>query len=214
MPLISVGDPAHSRINATAPIIETVRGHVDLSLVLDVNAYSAARNDPSSSSALPRLANLNITESSSSTKDDHSSNSHTHALNQISTLAIPLPSRLSKRQVEALDLAIRALLWEGRLPSSSLCERPTEATEEGSLEILRTKGYFNSREGEEGGGEGKREHVIQGVREIYEIREVGVGRINDEDTGGAKQEAGKLVLIGKGLKGWMVDVIARYVRDE
>ena len=170
-------------------------------MVLDVNAYSAAREDTTASSVAAALSRLGLTSSSPSV-DDHTSSEghshHAHALSQISTLAVPLPERLSAKQVEALDLALQALLWEGRLPAESP-DHPGIATKEGSLEILRTKGYFVTEEG--------KEQVIQGVREIYEMREV--GRIGQEIT---ETKEGKLVLIGKGLHNWMVEVIADAVR--
>lgn len=175
-----------------------MRGHVVLSSVLDVNAYSAARVDAENTDVTQPLSRLKL-DDPVSTAHEHKTHGHAHDLSGISTLAIPLPPRLSDDQVVALDLALQALLWEGRLPAPSP-DRPNESIAEGSLEILRTKGYFVTQDG--------RGQVVQGVREIYEIREVGNRKQDQEEEQGQDKEfEGKLVLIGKGLQGWMVQVV-------
>ena len=67
------------------------------------------------------------------------------------------------------------MLWESRLPDGEAIE---------GLDILRTKGYFKV----EGGGE----YVIQGVTDIFEIKEVGA-------KAGGEEVQGKLVFIGRGV---------------
>lgn len=149
------------RINAAAPIHETVRGVVDLSKLLDVNAFSASREQA------PAALDLH--------HDDHE---HTHAreIDAISTVAVPLPV-LDAHQVARLDSLLRSLLWDGVLPSSPASNK---------ADILRTKGLFHTAEGTE--------HVIQGVREIYEMKEVLSARAAE-----AKRIEGKLVFIGRNL---------------
>jgi len=67
-------------------------------------------------------------------------------------------------------------LWESRLPGGEAIE---------SLDILRTKGFFKV--------EGGAEFVVQGVTDIFEIKEV-AAKPSEE-----KQIAGKLVFIGRGV---------------
>lgn len=191
-----------SQINGSAPIIETVRGQVDLDRILDVNAYSAARN-PSSRVAGPDMGAAATWRLKPIDSHEQGDVPHTHAhdLSGISTLAIPLPSGLSADQISALDLTLRSLLWEGRLPSSSSSPSYQEASS--SIEILRTKGYFVDQDA-------GTEYVVQGVREIYELRQVGQRKLRHE-AGQIPEEEGKLVLIGKGLRAGMVSAIAQAV---
>jgi G3E family GTPase len=67
------------------------------------------------------------------------------------------------------------LLWESRLPKGKAIE---------GLDILRTKGFFKV--------EGGAEFVIQGVTDIFEIKEVAV-------KAGGEEVQGKLVFIGRGV---------------
>ena len=84
---------------------------------------------------------------------------------------------LSVAQMEKLDEWIRSVLWEKEVPG-----HPTA-----QIEVLRCKGLFVVGEGEL--------HILQGVRNLYEIAKVeGEAEIGLPDTG-------KLVFIGKGLDG-------------
>lgn len=74
--------------------------------------------------------------------------------------------------MERLDEWIRTVLWEGHLPDIS----------EHKVEILRCKGICVSDDGQQ--------HILQGVRELYELTDLDASDSPDE---------GKLVFIGRGL---------------
>lgn len=193
------------RINATAPIHETVKGVIDLRHILDVNAYNAKRSLTNESLLKPTIiseATYSILQNRRVEHDDsecdghdhtdsdcdHHSVTHQHArdLNDISTLSIPLPL-LSISQRDRLELLLRSLLWDAELPAHENNETIT------NLEILRTKGIFSVINDKENQDVISR-FIIQGVKELYEIKELH-GSKNATDGDGF----GRLVLIGKGL---------------
>lgn len=113
------------------------------------------------------------------TQHEHHDHDHDHIhpthyeTRGISSLQITIPI-VSTAGLDALDAWIRSVLWENRLPES----------DEASLEILRCKGLFVTDTGEQ--------HVLQGVRSMYDMSKV------EEEVLGIPDQ-GKLVLIGKGL---------------
>jgi G3E family GTPase len=78
---------------------------------------------------------------------------------------------LSETQREKLDQWIRTLLWEG-----VLFDFP------GNVSVHRTKGRIVMQNGQE--------WMLQGVREVYEFREMGKSH----------EDKSKIVLIGEGLE--------------
>lgn len=215
----------YRRVNATAPIHETINGVIDLSLILGVNAYNAKRiiadssSDHNSSSG-PHTASGNTysllqdrrLESQHEEHDENECNdtSHTHArdLAEISTLSINLPLFTSSAQKERLESILQSLLWDAQLPRPSSMHDDISSTKAASsgIEILRTKGVFSvvaAGTSSDSGLAGLNkdtitEYVLQGVRELYEIKMIASssmdGRYKDDATG-----EGRLVLIGKGL---------------
>ena len=124
---------------------------------------------------------------------------------------IPLPT-LSTQQHEQVEKFLQSFLWDQRLPISSgdtveQSER-TERTEQSErnegkegpgLEILRTKGYLKLEDG--------REYVVQGVTDIFEMKQV-----SDRKSGeGGGEMDGKLVFIGRGLGPEIKDVLNSFV---
>ena len=91
-----------------------------------------------------------------------------------------------------LDAWLRSVLWDSHLPL------PPEASDgrlpsakdspPSEFEIHRTKGLLHLSDGSR--------KVIQGVREIFEIRDLPVEEESDSSGGNAM---GKIVLIGRGL---------------
>lgn len=157
-------------INASAPVFNTIKGAIDLSKLLGLNAYGAHQSGPPPKFDGSEEAHGDCTAAG----DGHVDHDHPHDLSSIITLSLPLP-KLDDKQQDRLDGIVQSLLWEGRVRGSS--------RQQSSIEVLRTKGLFwNRQQG--------RAYVIQGVREIYEFRSV---RSSEEDT------VGQLVLIGKGL---------------
>lgn len=113
----------------------------------------------------------------------------------ISTLAVALPGPLSWPQSIRLDEAMQRLLWNGRLK---------EEEDELTVEILRTKGIFWAASSESEGAS-IMEYIIQGVREIYEIKAVPgseTSNSSDDVVQQGSKYSGKLVLIGRGLRGF------------
>jgi G3E family GTPase len=87
----------------------------------------------------------------------------------ISSVEVRCPV-LSEKGMERFDEWIRRVLWEKRLPSGE------------EVDVLRCKGLLILDSGQA--------MVLQGVRNLYEIQAV------ETET---EMEAGKVVLIGKGL---------------
>lgn len=98
-----------------------------------------------------------------------------------------------------LDAWLRAVLWDSHLPSTgktvddgigSVTFRDGDEVndDDAGLEIHRMKGYVALADGSA--------RVIQGVREVFEIRQVPQETDENHPTDGS---AGKIVLIGRGL---------------
>lgn len=100
---------------------------------------------------------------------------------------IPLPT-LSAQQHTQVERFLESLLWEQRLPGRS------EAIP--GLEILRTKGYLKV--------EGAKEYVVQGVTDIFEMKQV-----SETKTGGEME--GKVVFIGRGVGPELVEAFNNFV---
>ena len=150
------------KVNPIAPLHRTIRGLIDLRLILGIGAYRTA--------------------SHLSDYPPHSSLAHTHDperphLRDISALRLTCPT-LNPYTLTKLDTWIRTVLWDNRLPLDK-GDHP--------LVVLRCKGYFQTESGAE--------YMLQGVRDIYELIEV--GRSPSGPT--FAPDSGKLVLIGKGL---------------
>lgn len=146
-------------------IHHTVKSRIPLDSLFNIRAFSSDSTD------LPLL-----TSQQTSHDHDHPYHSTPKAhYNDITTLHIPLPT-LTPLQQEKVESFLQTLLWESRLPEGGSAE---------GLDILRTKGYFKV----EGGGE----YVVQGVTDIFEIKEVAA------NASAETQIAGKLVFIGRGV---------------
>ena len=107
---------------------------------------------------------------------DHDDAKTHYQIRGISSLQVHCPISLSQSQLDRLDDWIRTALWENRVrirPGVDL-----------QVQILRCKGLFGDEKG--------RWWVLQGVRSLYEISELG-------DVGVDVPDRGKIVLIGKGL---------------
>jgi len=199
------------RINATAPIHETVKGVIDLRHILEVNAYNAKRSMsaadeagqiPISSATYAILQDRRVEcgnsdcsepvheHSAACTENDHkhsAAHQHSRDLTDISTISIPLPL-LSTPQRDRLEVLLRSLLWDGEVPASGEYEAIT------GLEVLRTKGLFAVSSSSDENEEKVSLHMVQGVKELYEIKALPITRgVTSHSV------SGTLVLIGKGL---------------
>ena len=101
---------------------------------------------------------------------DHA-NSSSHL--DVTSMSVKCPV-LSEMCAEQLDEWIRTVLWEKQLPNNP----------EHEIEVLRCKGIYVTDDG--------KQHLLQGVRELYEVTDLSVG-------GEEVPSDGKLVFIGRGL---------------
>ncbi|KAF5372417.1 hypothetical protein D9757_011621 [Collybiopsis confluens] len=174
-------EAAIKHVNPTASIYRTVRADINLAHILGIQAYSSGKH------LTPSFSVPHEHQHEHEHEHEHPSSSPTvphYVARGISSLQISLPP-LSPSQFAALDVWIRTVLWEGRLPDST---SPQSKISEGAIQVLRCKGLILLSSGEQ--------HVLQGVRSMYEINPIA------DDDDGAKSEfphAGKVVLIGKGL---------------
>lgn len=160
------------QVNPAASVHQTVRGNIDLGLVIGIGAYAARTGLAGDDTLAPAEPHDH--------DHDHGGDAcdcATHyQVRGISSLLVPCPV-LNKTKLAALDEWIRTVLWEQRLPGPH--------TNDGTpLEILRCKGILSLDSGEQ--------YVLQGVREMYDLSRVDVGQ-------GVTPAEGKLVFIGKGL---------------
>ncbi|KAL1950181.1 hypothetical protein VTO73DRAFT_5304 [Trametes versicolor] len=167
-------------VNPAAAIHRTIRGEIDLGLLMGVDAYAARQLLAGS-----RKKAVGCDDGHGHDHDHDHNHAHDHAkapthyeLRGISSLQVELP-RLTAAQLDKLDEWIRNVLWEKQLPN-----RSTGGPD--ALDVLRCKGIFVT---DDGGV-----HVLQGVRNLYEI-----ARVEKEDEELGLPDTGKLVLIGKGL---------------
>jgi len=126
---------------------------------------------------------------------DHSDPAHSHSpasaaigeahAGDIASLTIPLPI-LPDADGGAFATLVRSLLWDGVLPTT-LSPDTGASPDKREFDILRSKGFLLTEDG--------RAWVLQGVREVYEVRQVPRSAAR---AGEAELEP-KLVLIGKGL---------------
>ncbi|KAI0632194.1 cobW-domain-containing protein [Trametes polyzona] len=157
-------------VNPAASVYRTIRGEIDLGLIMGVDAYASRQ-------LLHETRKAAVKQCSGG--HDHTPTHY--ELRGISSLQIDCPP-LTASQLEKLDEWIRTVLWEKQLPN-----RPPDST--GTIDVLRCKGIFVTDDGQL--------HVLQGVRSLYEIAPVEKGGEDGEELG--LPDTGKLVLIGKGL---------------
>jgi len=167
-------------LNVAATTIKTIKGEVaDLRAIIGLAAYASAPF-------------VEIPQSSPHEHGEDEGHVHVHddQFDGISSLVIPLPS-LTASQAVKLDQWLQSVLWEGQLPWHTSLEQHRSVLPSliPPLEILRCKGIYSTRNEEPHAQRSGNTYVIQGVRNLYEIREVG----DNESPKGQ----GKLVLIGR-----------------
>ncbi|KAI0785218.1 cobW-domain-containing protein [Abortiporus biennis] len=166
-----------SQVNPTATIYRTVKGQIDLKLIMGIDAYETRRITSHDPSSLLYVSDVECTDSCKEGDHPHHVGPHHYEIRGISSLQVAYPP-LTVSQLEKLDEWIRTVLWEHHLPGKT-------SSENGQLEILRCKGIFTTVEGGL--------HILQGVRNLYELEKV------EDDSDIGLPDEGKLVLIGKGL---------------
>ncbi|KAJ4481936.1 CobW domain-containing protein [Lentinula aciculospora] len=182
---------ALKNVNPIAPIHRTIRAELDLGHILGIEAYGTGRH----------LSALNDHHGHEHDHDHEHEHEHTgsssavphYVTRGISSLQVSLPP-LSATQFTAFDVWIRTILWENRLlelkPLDDSTKNPQskKSSTDSSIDVLRCKGLLVLTSGEQ--------HVLQGVRSMYEIIPV---EDDDQSTRSEFPHAGKVVLIGKGL---------------
>lgn len=192
-------------INGLAHVVATSKGKVPRleGLVLDLSAYDEVTKIEDSKFSRGGPANhldpvSILTDSSFLITNDHSRliSALTDISEQsISTVSFPIPT-LKSAEMELLDAWMRCLLWDGKVPLNGVKSKTGEYLD---VEIHRLKGRVHTRDGVE--------HMIQGVREVFEIfdapeRVRNLGKKLIQDAGIRQDKVpGKIVLIGRGLYG-------------
>ena len=175
-------------VNPSAPIYRTVKGEVDLGLVIGIEAYSAKLDLGTRTGTGTGAGPSGEGEYSHNHEHEHGDgcgdceHEHTRGTSHdgVSSIQVTCPP-LSASRAQKLDEWIRAALWEGEILGGG-----EGGGEEGKVEVLRCKGVYSMESGER--------YVLQGVRNLYEITRVEEGG----EVVGVPEE-GKLVFIGKGV---------------
>jgi G3E family GTPase len=172
----------------------TQRSAVDLSNIFGIGGYSAGTSDTGGRTEKTRLpASLQAIrqqqEDGNGEGHDHDHN-HDHDrsskkhLNGISSYVFELPV-LSESQLQGVESFLQSLHWENRIEGIPQ-DGPAKSAED-KLVVLRSKGLFITDEG--------KVHILQGVRDIYELNELGATADELEDN----ERGSKLVVIGRNL---------------
>ncbi|KAH7039397.1 COBW domain-containing protein 6 [Linnemannia elongata] len=191
-------------MNGVAQIVRTQHSRVDLNFVLDIAAFDAVR--------AKELEQADAALKKQQDAHDHDDPNHVHGEGcghdhnkDDSTTA---PSRHLDQSIKTTTLTfntpaldqklfehwLQILLWEHQIPEADIIvDERTESTpsqQYPKLDILRVKGIFKPLERPAG-----TKLVIQGVQELYDIKEAVSSGAGQEDL----ENAGKVVFIGRGL---------------
>ncbi|KAJ9120155.1 hypothetical protein QFC22_003054 [Naganishia vaughanmartiniae] len=188
-----------AEINPISLFRRTHRSAVDLSNIFGIGGYSAnesSENGMTGKAHIPAsiraIIEQHSREGQSSATADHA---HDHQegdpskkhLNGIGSYVFDLPV-LSKAQLDSVETFLQAMHWENRIEGIQPDQSDDEKVDEGSsLVVLRSKGLFVDTEGDV--------HVLQGVRDIYELNKLEV-RADDLEE---EHPGSKLVVIGRNL---------------
>ena len=171
------------QVNPATIIHRTVQSNVDLKHIMGIDGYASRSASVATYTNSTVIGGANPDHChDSSCQDDHDhAHPHHYEARGISSLQVSVPV-LTQQAFDRLDEWIRTLLWENRLPEDA----PTPDAPATAISVLRCKGIFQT----DSGGT----YVLQGVRNLYEI-----SHADDSKTDIGVPDAGKLVLIGKGL---------------
>jgi G3E family GTPase len=166
-------------INPTLRLHKTTQSQIDLKELFDLRAYSAK----------PVIGSVD------EAKHDHAKcieEGHDHTVHNsgITTVLIPLPT-LDDVKLERLNAFLESLLWSGQLPEQVKEIQTTP-------EILRTKGFINMEDG--------REMVLQGVTDLFELKEATRG-----NAGEGERVEGKVVFIGRRVDERLRDALLKFL---
>jgi len=111
---------------------------------------------------------------------------HSHLDPAISTITLTVPALLPS-QIPKLDVWLRSILWESKLPE--IYDESATSEHVQGFEIHRLKARLPFTDGSV--------KMVQGVREIFDITDL---KVPDQES--AQSNQGKLVLIGRNLRGF------------
>ncbi|KAF8942791.1 COBW domain-containing protein 1 [Haplosporangium gracile] len=191
-------------MNGVAQIVRTQHSRVDLNFVLDIAAFDAVR--------AKELEQADAALKKQQDSHDHDDSNHVHGEgcghyhNKDDTTTAP--SRHLDQSIKTTTLTfntpaldqklfehwLQILLWEHQIPEADIVvdqrTEPTTSQQHSKLDILRVKGIFKPLDRPAG-----TKVVIQGVQELYDIKEAVYSGTGQEDL----ENAGKIVFIGRGL---------------
>ncbi|KAL9580185.1 MAG: hypothetical protein Q9212_004645 [Teloschistes hypoglaucus] len=177
-----------SAINGLAKLFETSYARIPQmeGVLLDLHAYDRVENIDSM--AEKGHSHLDPVSFSQSLKFEMIRTQAIDRDQTISTLKLHLPT-LHPKQVDNLLPWLRSVLWDSKLPPTAA---NADTTNSKDLAIHRTKGQIPVSDG--------RTLMIQGVRDIFDIVEQ-TSTSSQEASVNRAELGGKIVLIGKGLRG-------------
>ncbi|KIJ54866.1 hypothetical protein M422DRAFT_240955 [Sphaerobolus stellatus SS14] len=190
-------------INPLVPIYRTAHSEIDLSKILELDAYSDRLTKDIVPESVSSHAGCNDSCQEGTHDHQHKPKHGTHV--GISSIVLPIPGPLAENQVAELDEWIRSALWDGVLlgSTSTVISEPSEQSDPDSragcpLEILRCKGiWWNDK---------KEQFVLQGVRNLYEI-----SRTASSNDQAVDNLSGKIVFIGRGLSNEVESSLTRII---
>ncbi|KAI6114138.1 CobW domain-containing protein [Pisolithus sp. B1] len=144
--LLETEDMIH-RVNPSAPIYRTTHGNIDISRIININAYRMADHIRPSA----------LNEAGADLGQGMVAQPKHYELRGISSLQMAIPP-LSLEKLAKLEKWIQRVLWDKELPKDG------SIPDTHPVQILRCKGLFVMEFG--------KEYILQGVQTMYEISEV------------------------------------------
>ncbi|CAO3565418.1 unnamed protein product [Mortierella alpina] len=183
-------------MNGVAEIVRTVRSKVDLNFVLDISAFDAVRAKELEQAD---LALKNVKPGHAHDHDDpnhvhgedcgHPERPSNHLDESITTTTLTF--NIATVDQKLFERWLQMLLWDHQIPNAEDAaeELSSGAETDKKLDILRVKGILRVADRPQG-----TKIVIQGVQELYDVKEA-LTQPGQEELPGA----GKVVFIGRGL---------------
>ncbi|KAI6005369.1 CobW/HypB/UreG, nucleotide-binding domain-containing protein [Pisolithus marmoratus] len=144
--LFETEDMIH-RVNPSAPIYRTTHANIDISRIININAYRMTDH----------IRTTTLNEASANPGRGIVPRPKHYELRGISSLQMTIPP-LSLEKLAKLEKWIQRVLWDKELP------REDSSRDAHPVQILRCKGLFVT--------ETEKEYILQGVQTMYEISEV------------------------------------------
>lgn len=144
--LLKTEDMIH-RVNPSAPIYRTTHANIDISRIININAYRMADH----------IRPSGLDEAGANLGQGMVPRPKHYELRGISSLQMTIPP-LSPEKLANFETWIQRVLWDKELPKDD------SSPDTHPVQILRCKGLFVMESG--------KEYILQGVQTMYEISEV------------------------------------------